>query len=414
MERGMNPPEAALVSPVEDQWPVEPPMLSPLDLLTWIGEGKRRIAAITLGVGVVAVGLVLLLSPVFTAQTTLMPPNTQQQGGAMAALASLGALGSLAGSLSQKTPDEQYVALLKSDTVQRALADRFGLYERWKVDYYEQMRKTFASYVRIASDKKSGLITIEVDDRDPQFAASLANGYPDEIGRLLDRLAVSEAKSRRIFFEQQLKETKDHLVAAELGLLKVQETYGVIVLDKQAEALIGGAASLRAQITEREVMLNVLRKSATEKNPDVQRLSAEVAALRSQLARMESSSSGDKPSVFDMPVNKLTGGGVEYIRALRELKLQEALLEAMIRQYEMAKLDEAKEGPALQQVDVAKAPDYKSKPARALIVLAAMLVAALAVSVWTIWRRYRDYVRDTDPETARAWTRTRQAWRWRR
>ena len=41
----------------------------------------------------------------------------------------------------------------------------------------------------------------------------------------------------------------------------------MIVLDKQAEALIGGAAQVRAQITEREVQLKVLRTSATEQNP---------------------------------------------------------------------------------------------------------------------------------------------------
>ncbi len=35
----------------------------------------------------------------------------------------------------------------------------------------------------------------------------------------------------------------------------------MIVLDKQAEALIGGAAQLRAQIAEREVQLKVLRTS---------------------------------------------------------------------------------------------------------------------------------------------------------
>ena len=47
----------------------------------------------------------------------------------------------------------------------------------------------------------------------------------------------------------------------------MQEKSGVIVLDKQAEALIGGAAQLRAQIAEREVQLKVLRTSATEPEP---------------------------------------------------------------------------------------------------------------------------------------------------
>ena len=385
------------------------------DLLAWVGEAKRPIALVSTGVGIVALAVALLLPNVFTARTTLLPPGSQQQGGSAAALAALGALGGLGGGLGAKTPDELYVALLKSDSVQRVLVERYDLKTRWDKETYEQLRREFANFVRISSDKKSGLISVEVDDKDPAFAASFANAYAEEITKLMGRLAVSEAQSRRVFFEQQLKDTKEHLVGAKLALLKVQQSSGVIVLDKQAEALFLGAAQVRAQIAQREVTLSVLRRSATAQNPDVQRLSAEVAALRGELARMETSPEGDgKASALDMPVNKLSGGGLEYVRARRELKVQETLLEGMIRQYEVAKLDEAKEGPLLQQVDIAQPPDRKSKPVRSLIVLASALLAALAMSAWAVWRGYRRLARETDPEAARAWARVGQAWRWRR
>jgi hypothetical protein len=149
----------------------------------------------------------------------------------------------------------------------------------------------------------------------------------------------------------------------------VQEKSGVIVLDKQAEALITGAAMVRAQISEREVQLKVLRTAATPQNPDVIRLNSELRALRSELARMESAQGGANGSAVDMPVGRIPEAAIEYVRARRELKIQETLLESMIRQFEIAKLDEAKEGPRLQQVDVALPPDRKSKPSRALIVL---------------------------------------------
>lgn len=391
------------------------PEIGLLDLLTWIGDGKRLIVSVSAAVAVAALGLAFVMSEVFTAQATLLPPTSQQQGGSMAALAALGSLGGLGGGLGgAKTPDELYIALLKSDTVQRALADRFKLKERWKVETYEVLRRVFPTFVRIASDKRSGLISVEVDDKDPVFAANLANAYAEEVTQLLGRLAVSEAQLRRAFFEQQLKDIKERLIAAELGMLKVQASSGVIVLDKQAEALITGASRVRAQIAEREVMLSVLRRTATEKNPDVQRVHAELSALRTELARMESSPDGPKSGIFDMPVNKLTSGGIEYVRALRELKLQEALLESMIRQYELAKLDEAKDGPSLQRVDIALPPDRKSKPQRALIVLTSMLLAALATTSWVLWRRYSVAAREADPAANDAWARLGRAWRWQR
>jgi capsule polysaccharide export protein KpsE/RkpR len=225
---------------------------------------------------------------------------------------------------------------------------------------------------------------------------------------------VSEAQQRRVFFEQQLKDTKEHLIAAEQALRKVQEQSGVIVLDKQAEALIGGAAQLRALIAEREVQLKVLRMAATEQNPDVMRLTSELRALRTELGRMESRSGGEAGSAVDMPVGRLPEAAIDYVRARREVKLQETLLESMVRQYEIAKLDEAKEGPALQQIDRALPPDYKSKPSRALITVAGTFLGLLAAAVFVVWRRYAALLHEADPRSAQAWTGLRQAWRWSR
>ena len=351
---------------------------------------------------------------IFTARTTLLAPNSQQAGSS-AALAALGSLGGLAGGLASKSPDELYVALLKGDSVQRALIDRFNLKEHYKVETYETLRKVLPSYVRVAADKKSGLITVEVDDESPKFAADLANAHADEITKVLGRLAVSEAQLRRAFFENQLKETKENLVRAEQALQATQEKSGMIVLDKQAEALIGGAAQLRAQITEREVQLKVLRTSATDQNPDVMRLGSELRALRTELARMESSQgAGSTTSAVEMPVGQIPSASIDYVRARRELKLQETLLEGMVRQYWIAKLDEAKEGPALQQVDVALPPDRKSKPSRALIVIVATVLALLASTAFVVLRRYKAFVREYDPTSATAWARLSEAWRLRR
>jgi capsule polysaccharide export protein KpsE/RkpR len=385
--------------------------ISLVELMTWVGERKRTIGIVTATAAVIALVAVMFLAPVFTARTTLLPPSSQQQSGSAAVLAALGPLGGLAaGGLGAKSPDELYVALLKSDGVLRALDEHFKLRDRYQVKTFETLRKVVPGKVRVSADKKSGLITVEVDDEDPKFAAELANAHASEITKVLGRLAVSDAQLRRAFFEQQLKDTKENLIKAERDLQRVQEKSGMIVLDKQAEALIGGAATIRAQIAEREVQLKVLRNSATEENPDVQRLNAELRALRAELSRMESSKGGQPGSAVDLPVGRIPEAAIDYVRARRELKLQETLLEGMVRQYEIAKLDEAKEGPVLQQVDVAVPPDYKSKPSRALIVIGATFAALLASLVWAIAKGYVAS-RPSDPESDAAWAALRRAWR---
>ena len=404
-------PDQAAAPGLDDE---EGPRVGLTDLLTWLGEGKRLIASVTLGVAIAALIYALWTPPIFTAHATMLAPGSQQQSGSSAALAALGSLGGLAGGLGGKSPDELYVALMKSDSVVRGLAGRFKLLEHYKADTFETLRKLVPAYIRISTDKKSGLITVEVDDESPKFAADLANAHKDEVAKVLERLAVSEAQLRRVFFENQLKETKENLIKAELALQVVQEKSGVIVLDKQAEALIGGAALLRAQIVEREVQLKVLRTSATDQNPDVIRLNSELRALRAELARMESSKEAPTGSAVDLPVGKIPAAAIDYVRARRELKLQETLLEGMVRQYEIAKLDEAKDGPGLQQVDVALPPDRKSKPSRALIVLANALIALLLTSAFVVVRRYVAVVREEDPDGAAAWRALALAWRLRR
>lgn len=400
-------------NPAVDEFGDDGPSIGLTEALTWIGGGKKLIAVATVATAVLAAGLGLLLPKTFTARATMLAPGSQQQSGSVAALAALGSLGGLVGGAAAKSPDELYVALLKSDSVQRALADRFDLKTRYDVATYETLRKVMPNYIRIASDKKSGLISVEVDDAQPQFAAELANAHASEITKVLGRLAVSEAQLRRVFFSTQLNETKENLIKAEQNLRNVQEKSGVIVLDKQAEALITGAAQLRAMIAEREVQLKVLRTSATGLNPDVIRLNSELRAMRVELARMESRQGGVDGSTVDLPVGKLPEASIEYVRARRELKLQETLLETMIRQYEAAKLDEAKEGPALQQVDIAQVPDRKSKPSVTLIVLAAGALAFLLSSGWVVVRRYMAWSREQYPEEAESRAALARAWRWR-
>ncbi|MEO8057353.1 MAG: Wzz/FepE/Etk N-terminal domain-containing protein [Burkholderiales bacterium] len=403
-----QPPEAT-----SNEFEDEGPTVNLTQALTWIGDGKRLIASATVVVAIASVVVALLLPKTFTARATLLAPGSQQQGGgSVAALAALGSLGGLVGGAAGKTPDELYVALLKSDSVQRALADRFDLKARYDIETYEGLRKKISNYIHVTSDKKSGLISVEVDDKEPKFAAELANAHADEVTKVLARLAVSEAQLRRAFFEKQLNETKEHLIKAEQELRIVQEKSGVIVLDKQAEALIGGAAQLRALITERDVQLKVLRTAATEQNPEVIRLSSELRALRGELARMESSKGGNAGSAVDMPVGKLPEAAIEYVRARREVKLQETLLESMIRQFEAAKLDEAKEGPALQQVDIAVPPDRKSKPSISLIALACTLLALVASTALVVARRYSAWSRTINPHDLAASAELARAWRW--
>lgn len=81
----------------------------------------------------------------------------------------------------------------------------------------ESLSPSGSENIRIVSGK-DGLISIEFDEKAPQFAANVANAYVEELRTLIGRLAVTEAQQRRLIFEKQLTKAKENLTAAEQAL----------------------------------------------------------------------------------------------------------------------------------------------------------------------------------------------------
>ena len=378
-----------------------------VDLLTAIGEEKTLIAGITALAGAVGLAVALLLPTIYTAKTTLLPPQQSQNASAGMA-ASLGALAASTGiAAAFKTPEELYVGLLKTDTVANALINRFKLKDRYEEDTLVNTRRELARNVRIAVDRKSTLISVEADDTDAAFAAQLANAYAEELRTLMGRIAVTEAQQRRAFFEQQMTKAKDELARAELAVRQAQDKGGLVSVDAQTQTLIGAAAQIRGQIVAREVQLQALRPYAGPDNPELRRLLSELSSLQAQLARMEGGNGAQRNGKGDAQA------ALANVRLYRELKYQEAIYSAMLQQFQLAKADEAREAPLLQQVDVATAPDRKSKPRRAFIVLGCAAAGIMLGLILVFSRRAMRKVRD-NPDAAQNWQALADAWSLRR
>jgi tyrosine-protein kinase Etk/Wzc len=336
--------------------------ISLIDLAIALGEEKTTILKVIGLFTVVAVVVALLLPDIYTAKTVMMPPQ-QQQSSAASALASLGGLAGLAGAAAGiKSPDEMYVAFMQSEGLQNAVIAKLRLQERYEAKTMTDARGALKGVVRIAPDKKSGLISIEADDKDPAFAAQLANVHVDELRALMGRLAISDAQQRRMFYEQQIKKVQTELAEAEQSFKQAKAQSGMQVTAVLAETGVRASAELRGQIAAREVQMSAMSRFATAQNPDVQRLGGELSALRGQLVKLEQGSGVTEAAT---PLQQ------QAVKSYRNVKVQEAMLEVLIKQYELARVDEAKEGPLLQQLDVAIAPERKSKPKRSLIVLIA-------------------------------------------
>ena len=354
-----------------------------LDVMIVLAKNKWRILSSGFLAGTLAGALSLLIPNQYTAKAQLLPPQSQSNSSAL--LGQLGALGGLASaSMGIKSPNDMYVGILGSRRVSDSLIQRFHLQQAYNTDLPTDTRRKLQKLSSIVSEK-NGMIVVEVTDKNPKLAAALANGYVEELQKLTQILAVTEASQRRLFFEKQVLQAKQGFSEAELALKQVQEKTGLIQLNSQAASIIQAAAAIKAQIASKEVALGAMRTFATSDNPEFIRTSQEISGLKAQLAKAETGlnmGNGD----ISIATSKVPEAGLEYLRKMRDVKYFETIFELLAKQFELAKIDEAKEGSVIQILDNAVEPDKKSGPARAFIILGAAVFASFMAMCWSFAR----------------------------
>lgn len=370
--------------------------ISLLDLLQTIVDNLRLLVLGPLVVGVTALGISFLIPPTYTAKTQFLPPQ-QQQSAAASMLASLGSLGGLAGAVGGiKNPADQFLAYMKSVTVQDALIDRFKLLDRYEAKTKTDARLALTSSVR-ATSGKDGLISVEVDDKDPKFAADLANAHVEELGKLLGKLATTEAQQRRLFFEKQLTLAKEKLIQSEIEL-KATGVSGSVLKSNPASA-VAAVAGLQAGVTAQEVKLGAMRGYLAETAPEFKQALNELANLKAQLAKQEK----------DTPANSNKTAQSDYVSKYREFKYNETLFELFAKQFEIAKVDESREGAVIQILDAAQPPERKSKPKKALIAIIATLAAVFSLLLFVFMRQALKNA-GNNQESAEKMSRLKTSW----
>ena len=370
--------------------------ISLLDLLQTIVDNLRLLVLGPLAVGMLALGCSYLIPPTYTAKTQFLPPQ-QQQSAAASMLASLGSLGGLAGAVGGiKNPADQYLAYMKSVTLQDSLIERFKLLERYEAKTKTDARLELKENVRAVSGK-DGLISVEVDDKDPKFAAELANAHVEELGKLLGKLATTEAQQRRLFFEKQLNQAKQKLILSEIEI-KSTGVSGSVLKSNPASA-VAAVASLQAGVTAQEVKLGAMRGYLAETAPEFKQALNELANLKAQLAKQEK----------DTPANSNLSTQGDYVSKYREFKYNETLFELFAKQFEIAKIDESREGAVIQILDIAQPPERKSKPNKAIIAIIASLAAGFTLLLFVFIRQALNSS-NKDQESANKLNRIKASW----
>ena len=390
-----------------------------ITVLRLLWSRRARIGRVVL-VGIVLSVIVALLIPKeYVSTARLMPPDSQS-GGGLAMLASLsgggaGGIGALAGDLlGMKTTGALFTSVVHSRTAQDHIVQQFDLKKVYATRWEESARKTLERNTNITEDRKSGVLTLTVTDRDPQRAAGIARAYIDQLDTLMAQLNTSSAHRERVFLEDRLTSIKSDLEAAEKDFSQFASKNGAIDISAQGRAMLQSAAGLQGELIAAQSELEGLRQIYADSNVRVRSTEARIAELRSQLAKLggkydpgpASTTSPAAPSGASADAASNDGSdsyptlrqlpilGVPYADKYRTLKVEEAVFETLTKQYELAKVQEAKEIPSVKVLDAPEIPERKSFPPRTLIVIGG---AILALGLSVMWILGEQRLRRIDP-----------------
>jgi capsule polysaccharide export protein KpsE/RkpR len=370
----------------------------------------------------ISAALSFLIPNRYESSVSLMPPDFMSGSESMLAASAAKAspeLAALAGNLlGMKGSGALFVDLFRSRSVQEHIVDRFHLQKIYWSRYKEDARKRLNSNTDVNEDRKSGVITLTVDDRSQQRARDMAQAYVEELNRLLSQVSTSSARRERVFIEGRLARVTSDLEDAEKRFGDFSSKNSTLDIKEQTKAMVESAGVLQGQLIAAQSEMQGLEQIYTNNNVRVRSLRAKVDELKSQLQKLEgtnASLASDSTQSNEMypPIRKLPLLGVEWADLYRRMKIQETVYELLNQQYELARIQEAKEIPVVSVIDPANLPERKSSPHRLLIIGLVTILAVAGGAAWILGIKRIESLEDADPRrqlalsAAEGWQRLR-------
>jgi tyrosine-protein kinase Etk/Wzc len=360
-----------------------------LALMRW----KRMILLNTLLVAAVSIAVALLLPKWYRSTVSIFPPEDDTWSASnLSSLVSAASIGMSKRSIPLfGSPSDVYAAVLKSRTLREEIINRFDLMNDLKAKNMDEALQAFRGRMKVKTSGE-GIISVRIEDRSPRRAADIANACVEILDRINREKRNVTGRQARVFLEARLALNRSEMAAAEDTLRRIQERTGVLIPDEQLKSVITAAADLNNQLILEEVDLAVLRSAVGPEHPERQALEREVASLRNKLAELDQGTPGraegvrqasiegsprppSPPAALEVPLKEYPRSSMECVRAMREVKVQEAIYEFLCQQYETYRLQEKRDTPTVQVLDAAVPAERKSWPIRWLICSSASLLA---------------------------------------
>jgi uncharacterized protein involved in exopolysaccharide biosynthesis len=375
-----------------------------VDRLRLLWTRRRTLLKWTLAGAGLALFISIFIPNRYQSTARLMPPDQSNAGMAMLAAATGGGaaggsgggsssnLGMLAGDLlGLKSSSALFVEILQGRTVQDDVINKFNLRKVYSDRYMEDARLDLKMNTDFQEDRRSGIITIQVEDKDPRRAAAMAGEFVSELDRLVNSVNTSSAHRERVFLDSRLEQVKVDLASAEKGFSEFSSKNSAIDVPVQGKAMIEAASALEGEYIATQTELESLKQIYADGNVRVRAMQARANEIQRQLSKLSGKPGGQftpsnapedqsiYPSIRALPLL-----AVNYADLFRNAKIQEAIFETLTKQRELAKVQEAKEIPSVKVIDSPIVPEKKSFPHRMQIGFAGAFAGVLSAIFWLL------------------------------
>ena len=386
---------------------------------------RRFVAKNVVIVAVASVIIALLLPKWYSSEATILSSGA----GRFNILSSISPIPISDFGLSSISEDiNTFIAILNSRSVKEYMVKKFDLINRYDEKDLEFAMVAFEDKMELEVTEE-GTLKISVIDKKPEIAKAMVVELLTKLDSVNQQLGMDKGRFNREFLEQRLNETKTDLAIAEIRLKDFQEKTGIIDIVSQISAQYEAYGQIYIQEMQAygqlynqemiaytelyslkdqtEIQLNVSKVTLNPNNPAVKRYEIMLNEQEKQLDLITSSLDKQLLDII-LGFEKIEGKnlinelehlptminfdnfpelGMENARLIRELTIQNTLLELLLPQYETARLEESKNIPTLQVIDEPKVAINKTKPIRSLIVIASVIMAFLLSIVYI----YLDY-----------------------
>ncbi|MCF8237708.1 MAG: hypothetical protein K9I85_06105 [Saprospiraceae bacterium] len=353
-----------------------------LGVLQIIYQWRKRLVFTTLGVGVATALISLLLANYYQATTTFYAANSDLTKPDRV----FGPPGSYVEYFGSGADIDRLLTIASGKDLLDRMIDTFDLFTLYHIDPQgdqarERARLKLSARMEVNQTKYDGM-TIRIEDTDPNLAAEMANMARNIVDQMAREHIRNSQKLLLNTYQISINEKQSYLVALADSLEDIQRNFGVYDYRLQYQVIGDQISRKSIQLAGDEARLATYRRIGYNNRDTIANISARVAALQSELADLNGTSTD---GIFN--IRDFAHGATLFSKVQQQFENTKNQLSYDIEKANHLTAAMNGDTPAIIPFERAIPPQLKARPKRAFMVISAMALTLIFGILYLLVRR---------------------------